>query len=53
MLKTVELRSIKNGNYENLHVNRSILAQMRGASVSKTFYFFHLLRSSHVLNLTI
>ena len=38
--KTVELRSIQNENYENLHDFRTIIAILCGALVSKTLCVF-------------
>ena len=38
--KTVELRSIQNGNYDNLHDFHMIIAILCGALVSKTLFVF-------------
>ena len=38
--KTVELRSIQNGNYDNLHDFHMIIAILCGALVSKTLCVF-------------
>jgi hypothetical protein len=51
--KTVELRSIQNGNYDNLHGFLMIFVILCGALVSKTLCVFGRVQSSHVLNLTI
>ena len=52
-LKTVELRSIRNGNYDNLHDFRVIIVILCGALVSNTLCVFGRVQSSHVLNLRI
>ena len=51
--KTVELRSIQNENYDNLHDFRVIIVILCGALVSKTLCIFGQVQSSHVLNLPI
>ena len=51
--ETVELRSIQNENYANLHDFRMIIAILCGALVSKTLCVFGRVQSSHVLDLTI
>ena len=51
--KTVELRSIQNGNYYNLRDFRTIIAILCGALVSNTWHVFCRGQSSHVLNLPI
>ena len=51
--KTVKLWSIQNGNYDNLHDFRTIIAILCGALVSNTLCVFCRVRSSHVLDLTI
>ena len=38
--KTVELRSIRNANYDNLHDFHMIIANLCGALVSKTLCVF-------------
>ena len=38
--KTVELRSIQNGHYDNLHDFRAIIVILCGALVSKTLCVF-------------
>ena len=53
MPKTVELRSIQNENYANLHDFRMIIAILCGALVSNTLCVFCRVQSSHVLDLTI
>ena len=52
-LKTVELRSIQNGNYDNLHDFLISFVILCGALVSETLCVFGRVQSSHVLNLTI
>ena len=51
--KTVELRSVQNGNYDNLLDFRAIIVILCGALVSKTLCYLRRGQSSHVLNLTI
>ena len=51
--KTVELWSIQNGSYANLHDFLIFFVILCGALVSKTLCVFGRVQSSHVLNLTI